>query len=200
MSMNYRTDFNVIPMEVELHWNGWRTTALHLRQAGWELEMVQHMQSLSSVLVIQNPDLKMYGASRDGIDIARWEMWHTSRLNQRMGRVGINDVLTVEMRLARHISIDMPPQIMSMQSWEEETEIAPIEFGSFNGREMVKIEKLFNSAATDEIVVEKRPDVIELLQQIKDLQEPKARALLKKERQRGKVESFETTANVIALR
>lgn len=78
---------------------------------------------------------------------------------------------------------------------------APIELGQFiTPDEFVPIMTVFGKKEPDEIIIEKRPEIIDLLGQIKDLQEPRAKELLAQERKKGKVESFEQSANIIALR
>ncbi len=191
--MNYHTDFNVLPLEAELEWFGWRATLMSLKHAGWDMEVIQRPDTYSSAILMKHPELGKQAMSHE-VTAHQWEMMH---LPQHRGQY-FGDGCTIRMHMAESISIHGVSQPSRIEGFGS---AIPLEFGRYIDNKMVKLDDLFShNHKPDEIIIEKRPEIIDLLGQIKDLQEPRAKELLAKERKRGKVESFETTTNIIALR
>lgn len=191
--MNFHTDYNKFPLELEFDFSGWRGRAYDLMRCGWDIESMISHETYSTTLVLRNKSLNVEGISMD-ISVVQWSQMVDPRLVQTYD---LHDVrYNIRVQLGNNIRASayrMTPEVVSSSM--------PIELGQFvQPDEFVTIISAFGDKEPDEIVIEQRPDVISLLNQIKDLQEPRAKELLAKERKRGKVESFETSANIIAIR
>jgi len=190
--MNFHTDFNKFPLELELNFSGWRGRAHDLMRCGWDIEVMANHHNFTSLLALRNKHLNVEGISMD-ISVVGWSQMVDPRL---MHENHYGDGYDIRVQLGSKIkaaSYHMTPEMVSTS--------APIELGHFiTPDEFVPIMTAFGEKEPDEIIIEKRPEIIDLLGQIKDLQEPRAKELLAQERKKGKVESFEVSTNIIQLR
>lgn len=197
--MNFRTDYNLIPPDVVLCWDGWQAEAGRLAQCGWDIEVIREPHRLDGIrLLLRNRELKLQGYS-DGISVVRWHQWFEDRGAPRSSVDGsfFHADMVVDLKIAGAINIHTHSSPHHFRGLQAE----PAEFAMNIGKEIVPLSYLYSrQKKPDEIVIEKRPEVIDLLNQIKDIQNPRAKELLAQERKKGKVESFEASTNIIALR
>jgi len=187
--MNFQQDYNKLPPHAEIEWAGWRANVVHLAHSGWEMESYQDYMNHAVKYLFRHRELKLRGMSNP-IHISQWHQFFEHNSMHEPAEYSI----TVE--IAGQIYIEERGRGRYRGIIPR-----PIEFAQYNGRELIPLDYLFpDRNPPPEIIVEKRPEVIDLLNQIKDIQSPRAKELLAQERKKGQVHSFETAANIIAIR
>lgn len=190
--MNFHTDYNRLPYDLDLQWDGWRSTIGDLARSGWEMKVVMEPERMESVIVMKNEKLSLTG--HGGMTVIQWHEVHhyphtTAKRSYDEGNFAIR--MYVGGNVTVQSAVRLSPEVIDSSK--------PVELGSYYEPDSFTIMDLFNKPPP-EIVIEKRPEVIDLLNQIKDMQNPRAKELLAQERKKGQVHSFETAANVIAIR
>lgn len=192
--MNFQQDYNLLPHDLELHWDGFSGTLTSLMQAGWSIEARKDPALFEVQLILRQKRLDLYGASVGMYDYIGWREMFRPR------DFGSPESVAVRVDIAKNITYHVHGRIEAT-SWMSGEDSRPVIPSMMVDNEIVLLRDLFSKGnEPEEIVVETRPDVIQLLNQIKDLQEPRAKELLAEQRRKSRVESFETMANVIALK
>lgn len=183
--MNFHTDFNRLPYDLDLQWDGWHSTVGDLARSGWEMEVMFEPHRMESLLIMKNEKLGLTG--HGGMTVIQWHEMHRHPIG--------GEWYSIRMYVGGNIVVQST-MMMNTKVLESST---PVELGSYYEEDKFTVMDLFNKPPP-EIIVEKRPEVIDLLNQIKDIQSPRAKELLASERKKGQVHSFETAANIIAIR
>lgn len=182
--MSYLTGYNSLPPHVRFRWSGWEADVDRLLRCGWEIEAGIDHYRMETLYFLRNKELNLKGATK-GVSRISWEQYMDC--DGRGVRIEVQMASDIIYHI--HESFDYA-----------NIEHKPVELGYRVDGEIVNLDYFMPENKASEIVVEKRPDVIDLLNQIKDLQSPKAKEILANERKKSKVESFEMSANIITLR
>ena len=121
--MNFQSDYNKFPLELELNWSGFRARAADLMRCGWDIEAVHDPARFSSCLLLRNSQLNLEGMSSD-ISVVQWTQMVDPRMNGRGLRYDEGQEIRIQIGSnARVPSYRLTPQIASTST--------PIELGQY---------------------------------------------------------------------
>ena len=202
--MNWKLESNreFINPKTELSWLGWRATAIDLMRSGWEIGSIFNPGYREMHITLRNRSLNLVGISEQGyLEIAwrhfvdtRWMNHLDYQINPHYLDKIMGHSTLINMRIAREINVYLSDLYAAEASYQTMDAALVSPTG-----EIHKLTSFFHDSQPDEIVVETRPDVIALLNQIKDMQAPKAKELLAKQRLTGETKNLRETVKILTF-
>lgn len=167
------SDRRVLSPICEVVWCGWRTTTLHLQQAGWEIAVEGYNYDFTTRLLLRHRMLDLYGVTKP-VELHRFDMRNT--------RGPVFEVVNMTSKL----SVVLPQPAFDFRQIDARPQMAEFSTQEISGFNIFATPL----ARTEEIIVDPQ-DVSAMLEQIRSMQAPAMKEIRDRDRRRDREQPAE---------